>query len=249
MANQKRQLSGTQTARTGTQPRRSQSGASSARRAADGTKPAARTRAGASPNGSARGRPAAGTPTAEAVATGWTPRWPRVGALGLSVIGLGLSIYLTIAHLAGARVLACSSKGLVNCEAVTTSPQSMLFGIFPVAELGLAFFAFMTVINLPWAWQPEWRWLPARGPLAAPRMRRALPVAAWRVRLAAIVIGILFILYLVYTELITLRTVCLWCTYVHITTFVLFVVLVAQATFWGSPAKAAGDSTARSRSR
>jgi uncharacterized membrane protein len=54
---------------------------------------------------------------------------------------------------------------------------------------------------------------------------------------------VLFILYLIYTELITLRAICLWCTGVHITTFVLFVVLVAQATFWGSPAKAAADST------
>jgi uncharacterized membrane protein len=130
----------------------------------------------------------------------------------------------------------------VDCAAVTTSAESELFGIFPVAELGLAFYFFMVIINLPWAWRPEWRWLPVRGPLTETR-RRALPVAAWRLRLGAVIVGVLFILYLIYTELITLRTICLWCTYVHITTFVLFVVLVAQATFWGSPAKAAADST------
>jgi uncharacterized membrane protein len=139
--------------------------------------------------------------------------------------------------------LICSSKGLVNCEAVTTSPESEVFGIFPVAELGLAFYTFMTVMNLPWLWRPEWRWLPARGPLS-PAARRVLPVVAWRVRLGSIIVGVLFILYLIYTELITLREICLWCTYVHITTFVLFVFLIAQAAFWGSPAKAAADSSA-----
>ena len=39
--------------------------------------------------------------------------------------------------------LVCSDKGLMNCEEVTTSPQSMVFGIFPVAVLGLAFYVFM----------------------------------------------------------------------------------------------------------
>jgi uncharacterized membrane protein len=174
--------------------------------------------------------------------TEWTPRWLRIIVLALSVLGLGLSIYLTIAHLAGAHILVCSSKGLVNCEAVTTSPESEVFGVFPVAELGLAFYVFMTVINLPWAWQREWRWLPARGRLAAARLQ-ALPLAAWRVRLGAMIVGVLFILYLIYTELITLREICLWCTYVHITTFVLFVFLIAQAAFWGSPARATASSS------
>ncbi|MGH3302140.1 MAG: vitamin K epoxide reductase family protein [Streptosporangiaceae bacterium] len=190
-------------------------------------------------------KPVNGRPTAiDPARTGWTPRWLRITTLALSLLGLGLSIYLTIAHLAGAAILPCSNKGLVNCEAVTTSPESKLFGIFPVAELGLAFYVFMTVINLPWAWRPEWRWLPARGPLAAAR-RQALPLAAWRIRLGAMIVGVLFILYLVYTELITLREICVWCTYVHITTFLLFVVVMAQATFWGSPSKATADSTAR----
>jgi uncharacterized membrane protein len=175
------------------------------------------------------------------VGVGWTPRWLRLTTLGASLVGVGLSTYLTIAHLVGAHILACSNSGLVDCAAVTTSPESELFGIFPVAELGLAFYVFMTVINLPWVWRPEWRWLPARGPFTAAR-RRALPEAAWRIRLGSVVVGVLFILYLIYTELITLRTICLWCTYVHITTFVLFIILLAQATFWGSPAKAAPDS-------
>lgn len=163
----------------------------------------------------------------------WTPAFVRWLTLALSVIGMGLGIYLTVAHLAGAQVLACSNKGTVNCEAVTTSPESELFGVFPVAELGLAFYFGMVLLNLPWAWRPVWTWLPAGA-----RLRTRMPVLAWQVRLASVIVGIGFVLYLIYTELITLRTICLWCTYVHITTFLLFAALVMQATFWGSPAKA-----------
>ncbi len=241
MANQNRRPSATQTARKGSQSRgRGQATASSARNSGGGSRSRPQQTASRPP---AKGKPATARPAAAAPAsTAWTPPWLRWTTLGLSVLGLGLSIYLTIAHLAGAGILLCSNHGLVDCAAVTTSAESELFGIFPVAELGLAFYLFMVVMNLPWVWRPEWRWLPVRGPRASAR-RRALPVAAWRLRLAAVILGVLFILYLIYTELITLRTICLWCTYVHITTFVLFVILVAQATFWGSPAKAAADST------
>jgi uncharacterized membrane protein len=241
VANQNRRPGSTQTARKGSRSRRSQPAASSARTNASGAGAKPGSQAGSAPakTRTANGKVAALVPAGSE----WTPRWLRWTTLALSLIGVGLSIYLTITHLNGGRGLVCSNKGLVNCEAVTSSPESEVFGVFPVAELGLAFFVFMTMINLPWAWRPEWRWLPARGPRAEAR-RQALPLAAWRIRLGAVIVGVLFILYLVYTELITLRTICLWCTYVHITTFVLFVILLAQAAFWGSPAKAAADSRA-----
>ena len=71
----------------------------------------------------------------------------------LSLYALGASIYLTIAHYDTHVTLACSDKGLVNCAEVTTSSQSMVFGIFPVAVLGLAFYVFMTALNSPWVWR------------------------------------------------------------------------------------------------
>jgi uncharacterized membrane protein len=163
-----------------------------------------------------------------------TPAWLPIAALVLSVAGLGASIYLTIAHLTNAGILICSDKGLVNCAAVTTSPESNLFGVFPVAELGLAFFVLMVVINSPWAWRPTWAWLP-KGWLSGSALRQRLPVLTWRVRLGSVIIGIIFVLYLIYTELVTLRAICLWCTSVHVVTFLLFVLLIVQATFWGPP--------------
>jgi uncharacterized membrane protein len=132
------------------------------------------------------------------------PRWLWLATLILSVIGLADATYLTIAHFTSSSVLACSDKGVVNCGLVTTSPESELFGIFPVAVLGLAFFVFAVGIFSPWAWRAKW------------------PVVGWA-RLGSVIVGIVFVLYLVYTELFTLHgVICLYCTYVHIITFLLF---------------------------
>ena len=84
----------------------------------------------------------------------------------LALYGLGASIYLTIAHYDTSVTLACSDKGLINCQAVTTSAESIVFGIFPVAVLGLAFYVFMVAVNSPWGWRMKL----ARGPLGAARL-------------------------------------------------------------------------------
>ena len=68
----------------------------------------------------------------------------------------------------------------------------------------------MAVATSPWAW------------------RLKFPALAW-IRIASVVVGIGFVLYLVYTELFTLDAICLWCTSVHVLTFLLFVLIVAGA--------------------
>jgi uncharacterized membrane protein len=135
------------------------------------------------------------------------PLWLQIATLVLSLGGLGVSIYLTIAHYTSTSILACSDKGTINCAKVTTSPESIVFGIFPVAVLGLAFFVFMVAVSTPWAW------------------RAKLPVIRWA-RLASVIVGIGFVLYLVYTELFTLDAICLWCTSVHVLTFLLFALIM-----------------------
>lgn len=77
----------------------------------------------------------------------------QASTLLLSLSGLGISLYLTVAHYTTSMTLACPDTGVVNCEKVTTSPQSVIFGVFPVAVLGLAFYVFMVVVNSPWAWR------------------------------------------------------------------------------------------------
>ena len=166
------------------------------------------------PQARARGtaRPATATDTATAAqpATRIAPLWLQLTTWILSFAGLGVSIYLTITHYDTAVTLACSDKGIVNCGLVTTSPESMVFGIFPVAVLGLAFYVFMVVAASPWAWRSKY------------------PQVAI-VRLASVVVGIGFVLYLVYTELFTLDHICLWCTSVHVVTFLLFVLILISA--------------------
>jgi uncharacterized membrane protein len=155
-----------------------------------------------------KGAPAAAPPAEEAIKV--PPLWFQLTTWALAIAGLGVSVYLTIAHYTSSSILVCSDKGLVNCGVVTTSPESMVFGVFPVAVLGLAFYVFMAAATSPWAW------------------RLKFPALAW-VRVASVVVGIGFVLYLVYTELFTLNAICLWCTSVHVLTFLLFALVVAGA--------------------
>ena len=117
--------------------------------------------------------------------------------------------------------LACPATSTINCEKVTTSPQSYAFGI-PVAVLGLAFYVFLAVANSPWAWRITW------------------PPLRW-VRVGSAVVGIVFVLYLIYAELFSIGAICLWCTSVHVITFALFVLIVFGA--------AAGYGTTKALSR
>jgi uncharacterized membrane protein len=157
------------------------------------------------------GAPAAGSSASKADIPFSAPAWLQWTSLVLSLAGLGMSIYMTIAHYTSTNILVCSNKGYIDCAKVTTSPESMVFNVFPVAVLGLAFYVFMTAINTPWAW-------------------RSGIAAIWWARLVGIITGIGFVLYLIYAEVIQIGNLCLDCTTVHIITFLLFVVLVFAAT-------------------
>jgi uncharacterized membrane protein len=47
------------------------------------------------------------------------------------------------------------------------------------------------------------------------------------------VVGIGFVLYLVYAELFTIGSICLYCTSVHVITFLLFALTAFAAAAWG----------------
>lgn len=122
-----------------------------------------------------------------------------------SLLGLGVATYLTVAHYSP-QALVCVTNATFNCEKVTTSAQSVVFGV-PVAVLGLAFFVPMTALVTPMAWR-------SANPLVAP------------LRLALATTGIGFIFYLLYVELFVVHAICLWCSSVHLLTFVVFVCVV-----------------------
>jgi uncharacterized membrane protein len=151
----------------------------------------------------------------DAPVAGAVPLWLQLTTFVIALAGLGVSVYLTIAHFTESALIGCSEGGAINCQKVTTSPQSFVFGI-PVAVLGLAFYVFAVAIMSPWAW----RW-----------MRREV----YLLRLASVVAGIGFVVYLLYAELFEIGSICLYCTSVHILTFLLFGLVAFAAAAWGLP--------------
>jgi uncharacterized membrane protein len=180
---------------------------------------AARARQDAPPGAFARAVAYLRKPPPDAPEVMEPPRWRPIVALVLSIGGLGVATYLTIAHFDSGVSLVCSGSGLVNCERVTTSAQSHFLGV-PVALWGLIFFVGMVAVNLPVAWR------------SADRRIHAL-------RLAMTVVGMCFVLYLVSAELLIIKNICLWCTSVHAATFILFVLMITtvpQMLGWGASA-------------
>jgi uncharacterized membrane protein len=137
-----------------------------------------------------------------------SPRWAWWITFPLSVIGLGLAIYLTYEHFTGSTSLVCSESSKVNCLKVTTSSQSEIFGHIPVALVGLVYFAIMVVLTSPWAWRATAPWI------------------AW-LRIAFVAGPMGMVIYLVYVEAVQLKAICLYCTGVHLITFLLFLTVLA----------------------
>src|ERR1700722_6181294 len=80
------------------------------------------------------------------------PRWLVPTNLALSLLGIADGVYLTIGHYTAHFTYACPTTSFINCESVTTSQYSMVFGI-PVALLGLIFFVVMFFFQLPISWR------------------------------------------------------------------------------------------------
>jgi uncharacterized membrane protein len=72
----------------------------------------------------------------------------------------------------------------------------------------------MVAVNSPWGWRAPW------------------PAVHWA-RLGSVVVGIAFVLYLVWAELFRINAICLYCTGVHVLTFILFGLVIGRAAFSG----------------
>jgi uncharacterized membrane protein len=191
--------------------------------------------ASAVPPRAAKPEPAAPAPVAdEAPATtavrNSPPLWLELTSFALAIIGLAISAYETYAHFNGSKLLGCSAKpgSTFDCTAVITSSQSMVFGVIPVAVLGLAFYVFALVIFSPLAWRLE-------------RLNIPLPGRTWSitrrdvslVRLGSMIVGMGFVIYLIYAELVQIGQACEYCSGVHLVTFLLFCITVFSVAWWG----------------
>jgi uncharacterized membrane protein len=112
-----------------------------------------------------------------------TPRYLRVVAVGLVLIGLAIAAYLTWTHYSGAEV-ACLRGG--GCETVQKSSYSEIAGV-PVAVLGLAFYAAMLVLI---GWDSE------DGRFVAAALG---------------VVGVFFSGYLLVLQAFVIDAFCIWC--------------------------------------
>lgn len=147
--------------------------------------------------------------------------WQRL-ALTWALLGFLDAAYLSFEHVTASTTLACSDNGIVNCAKVTTSSYSVIFGV-PVAFLGLGYFVVMAALCVPTAYR-------SRHPVLAP------------MRLVGAVTGVVVVIYLVWAELFALDAICLWCTGVHLLTFLLFVAVLFEAN--GAPHEVATDPAA-----
>jgi uncharacterized membrane protein len=131
----------------------------------------------------------------------------------ITLVGLAVSIYLTVEHYSASTTLACPETGVINCAKVTQSSWSKI-GPVPLALLGAIYFAGMVVLCLPQAW----------------RMARLD-----RLRVAGAALGVVMALYLVWVELFRLDAICLWCTVVHVATLALLMTVLWTTSGLRSP--------------
>jgi len=122
----------------------------------------------------------------------------QLAAVAASVVGVGVSIYLTMVHYAGITP-ACPVSGTINCEAVLSSSYAVIAGTsVPTSVAGIVWFG---VSALLWGWR--------FGP----------------VHLAWSAVGLLTVLYLVFIEIVRVGAICLWCTAAHV--LVVAIVMIA----------------------
>jgi uncharacterized membrane protein len=108
----------------------------------------------------------------------------------LSLAGMGISGYLTWAHLAHRSVICGQSQG---CDIVQQSVYSEIGGV-PVALFGLLAYSGLFLLTL----------VQDRGPES---VQAYVPLAIFGVAL----VGVLYSAYLTYLELYVIYAICQWC--------------------------------------
>ena len=92
--------------------------------------------------------------------------------------------------------------------------------------LGLAFYVFAVVIFTPWAWQFQGAVIRLGG------QGRITSRGVNIVRLGSVIVGMGFVMYLIYAEF-QIGSICEYCSGVHLVTFLLFCITVVSTALWG----------------
>ena len=132
--------------------------------------------------------------------------------LVLSLLGLGITIYLTSVHYENVP-LVCSDSSLINCARVISSSYSVV----PGTTLPITI--------------PGFGWCVVSASLAIAGLIATTGLWQRRIRLAQFVwalSGLLVVLYLVYVEIVRLHTICVWCTALHVLILLTFLITLVQ---------------------
>ncbi len=149
----------------------------------------------------------------------------------LSLVGAAIAIYLTTVHYENAPLL-CSTRGLIDCSRVLSSPYSVVPGTsIPITIPGLA-------------------WSLVSAVLAVAGLHQTQPQALRRIYLAQFIwslLALVIVLYLVYLELVVLHTICAWCTGVHTVILIMFLITIVQLQQGQEEAEASNDESVPDR--
>jgi uncharacterized membrane protein len=132
-----------------------------------------------------------------------------VAIVAIALVGVGISIYLTSIHYAHVAP-ACTVSGIINCSSVLKSRFSTVPGTtVPITIPGMVWFLVSGALAVTGLVRIR------RGQNEPERLR--LYQLVWAAG------GMLFVLYLVYAEIVQLHNICEWCTGVHILTLATFI--------------------------
>ena len=138
--------------------------------------------------------------------------WLDIAIPIISIIGLGVAIYLTYVEFTHTQAL-CGPVG--DCNAVQSSPYAKLFGVLPIGLVGAIGYI---AILCAWVWRRFRTDSLAR--IAGPAM------------FGMALFGTLFSIYLTYLELFVIHAVCIWCLSSAVIITVLMLLNLPAITQW-----------------
>jgi uncharacterized membrane protein len=141
----------------------------------------------------------------------------QLALLILALLGVADAVYLTVVHYNDQVTLVCPSAGFISCTNVITSKYSYVPGTtIPVSIPGLGWCLVIIALSLVGLYLgAERRWL-------------RLAEFVWTL------LGMLTILYLIYAEIVQIRQICLWCTFLHVLIFFMFLIALGRLPKSGS---------------
>jgi uncharacterized membrane protein len=120
-----------------------------------------------------------------------SPSYTRMAIVLLALIGFFDAAYLALERLIPSSML-CPTGG--GCEIVAASEYSVLFGVLPVAYLGVLGYCFLFGLGMRWLYREQ-----------------VLEMPLIHVLLLFSAVGVGFSIYLVYLQLFVIQAICFWC--------------------------------------